>query len=163
GYLITSILWNELSNTHRIDFKNFYVRRARRLLPALVLSCAAYFVYACVAEPATERRAAFGSILRALTYTTNLAPAWASWPNSHWFQHSWSLAVEEQFYLLWPPLLFVAWRFRRSFPAVVAVLGILGTVLLRMVPGFNRFAYEVLRWDALMCGCLLALVRPQIP
>jgi peptidoglycan/LPS O-acetylase OafA/YrhL len=111
GYLITSILLTERLATHHNDLKTFYVRRARRLLPALLAVLAATTVVAVVFLP-EEVATLRGDVVSSLTYVTNW---FFIFGEKSYFefagrpslvQHLWSLAVEEQFYLIWP-LLFV--------------------------------------------------------
>lgn len=118
SYLITSLLIKDRDKLGKVNFRRFYVRRVRRLLPALVVMLAVYTV-AVVAlgrpwEP--ERRA----ILATLFYFMNWARAF-EWLMSPYLGHAWSLSIEEQFYALWPVLftLLIPWRAR---PGRVALL-----------------------------------------
>ncbi len=109
GYLITSLLVRGYEQHGRVDLKNFWIRRARRLLPALVLMLPVVVVTTAIARPdklvATGRQA-----LYALMYVAN----WTTIANGDdYFQrfaspgpldHLWSLAIEEQFYIVWPLL-----------------------------------------------------------
>ena len=109
GFLITSLLLEERLHKGQIDLKQFWIRRGRRLLPALylllaVVSAASLLVY----TDAAGRMG--GDVLAALAYVSNW---WNIYLNESYFvqagrppllQHLWSLAVEEQFYLLFPPL-----------------------------------------------------------
>jgi peptidoglycan/LPS O-acetylase OafA/YrhL len=106
GFLITSLLAVEWVSTGTVRVGRFYVRRARRLLPALItMLLTVVFVTAAVAP--SELRRLRGDVAGALTYSTNWTQiVWhrsysAAGPTSL-PQHLWSLAVEEQFYLLWP-------------------------------------------------------------
>ena len=121
GFLITTLIVEEYSRSGRIDFKRFYLARARRLLPALLLMLVivgmlAAFIYRDSA--ATFRADAIASLF----YVTNW---WFIISDASYFeaigrppflQHLWSLAVEEQFYLVWPALALVLlkWRGRRG-------------------------------------------------
>ena len=117
GFLITSLLLVELDRTGRLDFGRFYLRRARRLLPALfaVLIVTAVLV----ATVAYDGAAAFRRDLPgALFYYSN----WLSiLTDTSYFEfigrppmlkHLWSLAVEEQFYIFWPAIALLAYRWR---------------------------------------------------
>ncbi|HEX9259980.1 MAG TPA: acyltransferase, partial [Acidimicrobiales bacterium] len=107
GYLITSLLLQEREQAGFTDLRNFWMRRARRLLPALYVVLAATVVYAALfAEDALSHLK--GDVLAALTYVTNW---WLIFSDQSYFdqlgrppllRHLWSLAVEEQWYLVWP-------------------------------------------------------------
>lgn len=107
GYLITLLLLNEYRKDNRINFKNFWQRRARRLLPALFAMLAAVLVWMVLFLP-DEVASIRGDVVAAFTYVTNwyLIAAQKSYFETigrpSLLQHLWSLAVEEQFYLLWP-------------------------------------------------------------
>ena len=110
GFLITRILTDELSRTGHVSFSTFYVRRARRILPALfftiALSCV--FAFLLFSPEALERFG--GSALFAVLSISNVF----FWQEAGYFDteaitkpllHTWSLGVEEQFYAVWPMLL----------------------------------------------------------
>lgn len=107
GFLITSLMLAEHLRTGTIDLRQFWIRRARRLLPALYLFLVGVVAYMAIG-PSDELIDVRGDVLAALTYVTNwfLVLADVSYfealgrPSP--FQHLWSLALEEQFYLLWP-------------------------------------------------------------
>lgn len=105
GYLITGILARELRSTGRLSLRRFYWRRACRILPPYTLWLAVTWI---VISPGSEE---FGTLGALATFTTNYwhifgitgsEPAWSFVAMT---THAWSLAVEEQFYLLWPLLL----------------------------------------------------------
>ncbi|MBS0658956.1 MAG: acyltransferase family protein [Verrucomicrobia bacterium] len=109
GYLITSLLLESFEGKGRIDLKDFWIRRARRLLPALLLMLPVVVVTTAIARPAQVGRAARQALF-ALLYVAN----WTTIARGDdYFQrfagpgpldHLWSLAIEEQFYVLWPLL-----------------------------------------------------------
>jgi peptidoglycan/LPS O-acetylase OafA/YrhL len=121
GFLITTLIVEEYNRSGRINFKRFYLARARRLLPALLLMLVivgmlAAFIYR---DSAAQFRA---DAIASLFYVTNW---WYIVSDASYFeaigrppflQHLWSLAVEEQFYLLWPALtlILLRWRGRRG-------------------------------------------------
>ncbi|MBK6846065.1 MAG: acyltransferase [Proteobacteria bacterium] len=158
GYLITSILLREAAAHGRIRLFAFYGRRLRPLYPPLLLVCVAYALFVLLSGREAPHLPAWGAIARALTYSTNVPLLWHGVPDSKWLHHSWSLAVEEQFYLLWPVALIVLLRFGRGTAAGLALAGAAAAVALRAVPLLRPFSYEVLRWDALLLGCAAALI-----
>lgn len=124
GFVISRLLLREIDATSTIDFKNFYRRRARRLLPALIFT----FLITAVAVYlffSPENLVAFGgSLLAAAFSVSNLL----FWYESGYFDlasnvkpllHTWSLSVEEQFYLVWPLLLWVLVRGRLLLIGIV--------------------------------------------
>jgi peptidoglycan/LPS O-acetylase OafA/YrhL len=129
GFLITSLLINEHSSVGEISLKNFYARRARRLLPASALVIALTALASRIwLEPlrlkdigadAVASGGFFANILFGVRSTDYLQ---AGQPPSP-FQHFWSLSVEEQFYIVWPALLMLLlWKSRdRHTRAIVAV------------------------------------------
>ena len=112
GFLITDILANRFAKTGRVGLNTFWKRRARRLLPALGLMLATVTAAVTVLEPG-QRSTLPPALLGAVTYTSNW---WQAFAHQSYFslygpppvlQHLWSLAVEEQFYLIWPLVLAV--------------------------------------------------------
>jgi peptidoglycan/LPS O-acetylase OafA/YrhL len=107
GYLITSVLLREHATHKRIDLKMFWVRRARRLLPAAVLLIGAVLITTIIAEPA-NRAIRWRESVAALLYLSNWATIrngvsyFARFGGPGPLDHLWSLAIEEQFYLVWP-------------------------------------------------------------
>jgi peptidoglycan/LPS O-acetylase OafA/YrhL len=119
GYLITTLLVREL-HTGTIDVRAFYHRRAARLGPALVTVVAATIVVLLIDRKDLGAGQVFAPAGAALTYTTSLF----DWTNhvfatKDYFNYTWSLSVEEQFYLLWPFALL--WGYRRN-PRLFAAL-----------------------------------------
>lgn len=136
GYLITSLLLVEWRGTGQIDLKTFWLRRARRLLPALYLLLVATLAYAVFKLPG-EVAQLRADAAAAFFYVTNW---WLIFDHTSYFvamgrpslfQHLWSLAVEEQFYLIWPPLfaLGIA-RIRERRLLLGVVLGVIASTTL---------------------------------
>lgn len=116
GFLITRLLVAEYQRAQRIDLWAFWGRRFRRLLPALVLMLALLMVYLATSYPEAQGRTR-GDLLAGLLYVSNWYQLWAGagYTASEAFvplRHLWSLAVEEQFYLLWPLLMLGVLRHR---------------------------------------------------
>src|SRR5690606_14913209 len=96
GYLITRLLAAERDATGRVDYRRFFVRRARRLLPALLIVSATWALIS----------GSWRDTLPALLYVSNYSTlSGGEWTPLH---HTWSLAVEEHFYLIWPFLIGLA-------------------------------------------------------
>ena len=184
GFLITSQLVRELRARDRISFSAFYARRARRILPAAMLVVAVTaIVSAAVLNPLAAQRAEkdglsaiyFGANFRFAVQGADYFNAGLS-PSP--YQHYWSLSDEEQFYVLWPLLLFVCsfvWlRARRSrnaspvMPAVIfALLALMGVSLwqsVRLTATNQPWAYFTIftrAWE-LALGALIAIALPHI-
>ncbi|HET7267355.1 MAG TPA: acyltransferase family protein, partial [Oleiagrimonas sp.] len=127
GYLITGLLVQEAATTGHLRFANFYARRLRRLLPALLLMIAVACVVANLVVPPTELPRQASNASSAALWLSNFQFAYWNWdyfaPSSHTalFLHTWSLGVEEQFYLVWPLLVVLvmgAWKFAKRPPKV---------------------------------------------
>jgi peptidoglycan/LPS O-acetylase OafA/YrhL len=158
GYLITSLLVSEQDNRGSINLRRFYERRIRRLVPALVA-----VLLATGALMAIQGRLAgyIGPAAVSFFYVSDIAKAIGY--DLGYVGHTWSLAMEEQFYLLWPALLIFA---PRKWLAPLAVIGIIGAVALQLllVPDnvLAHFRPDV-RADAILWGCLIALVPVAVP
>jgi peptidoglycan/LPS O-acetylase OafA/YrhL len=133
GFLITRNLLVEHASTGRIDLRAFWVRRARRLFPALLAVVVAVALVACVLASPAERARVRADGLATLGYVANWHAIAAG--QSYWdlfsapspFAHAWSLAIEEQFYLVWPLVAWLALRAarpRRSLGLVALALGL---------------------------------------
>lgn len=135
GFLITTLLLLERNRDGEIKLKKFWIRRARRLLPALFLVLFSSIAAARVVSE--ELLVGIGrQVVGALLFLTNLVEIWAGsdyFADSHraLFVTLWSLAVEEQFYGLWPPLL--VWVFLKISPfwrTIIALTAAAGSALL---------------------------------
>lgn len=104
GYLITTLLVEERRASGRVRLGSFYRRRVARLVPALVVMVVTMTLLNALHRP--DREVLVGAA-QALTYTMNLNE-WTGLPTAR-FVHTWSLALEEQFYLLWPMILLATW------------------------------------------------------
>ncbi len=160
GFLITSLLCRELQSTGAVSLRHFYLRRALRILPAYMAYLIVLFGFVqagyMVLKPADW--------VTALTFTVNYFPG-ASWGVGH----LWSLAVEEQFYLLWPAIFVVMGGAKNKLRNVL-----LGVILLApLVRAAMRLTFDAESdfrdlevfpaiADALGFGCLLALIRNDL-
>jgi peptidoglycan/LPS O-acetylase OafA/YrhL len=171
GYLITSLLLTERENTGGVDLKAFWTRRARRLLPALFLLLVGVAIYAVVWAQPAELGTIRGDGFATLLYVSN----WRFiFDGSSYFQafqapsplaHTWSLAIEEQWYLLWPIALLILMRIVRAstkvFAAVLVGLTLCSAALMAILfhPGADpsRVYYGTdTRAQALLVGATFA-------
>jgi peptidoglycan/LPS O-acetylase OafA/YrhL len=170
GFLITTLLLEERRDTGTIRFKAFWLRRARRLLPALFAMLAFVLVYAAFFADPTElgriRADALGTVFYVANWRTIIAGQgyWDLFGSPSPLQHTWSLAIEEQFYLVWPLLLGgLLWLTRGSRRAVFLMsvgLAFAGAIWMAIVfdPLDTNRAYlgTDTRIPALLLGAALA-------
>jgi peptidoglycan/LPS O-acetylase OafA/YrhL/lysophospholipase L1-like esterase len=170
GYLITALLLREFADRGRISLRGFWLRRARRLLPAVFVLLGGVVVFALIALPDEVARLR-ADVAAALTYITNW---WLIFHQESYFEavgrpsplgHLWSLAVEEQFYLLWPPILLgLLVALRRQGALIVTILLAWASAIWMMVlydpnvdPSRVYFGTDT-RTFALLIGAALAFV-----
>ena len=158
GFLITTILLREYSRYGQICLTAFYVRRFFRILPPLLALSCVFGVIAILSGVS----GAFGTILRALTFTQNISAMSAIAPDSGWLSHTWSLAVEEQFYLVWPFVLTLLISSHKRALVPLLLAGILLVNLARLATDTTP-SEQLFRWDAPLLGALLAVSPPRIP
>ena len=173
GFLITSLLITEGERTGRIDLVGFWTRRARRLLPALFLVLVGVAVYAVVWAQPTELAKLRSDGLATLLYASNWKFIFEGTSYFQAFQtpsplaHTWSLAIEEQWYLLWPlalPLVVRRCRRRRNVTAAfIATCALVSAVTMAVLfhPGADpsRVYYGTdTRAQALLIGAVLAIL-----
>lgn len=130
GYLITGLIIKEIDGSGIFRFKAFYLRRAKRLLPASLGVLALTAILAWLVLPPTVRADLGKDIFAAAIYISNYLFAW--WQNDYQnlnatpspVIHYWSLAVEEQFYIFWPVAIFTLWKFggRKAVATGVAAI-----------------------------------------
>ena len=163
GFLITTLLVEELDGRGRISVGRFYARRALRLLPALFGLLAVVSAWALLVASPDTRHNALREVAAAASYTRNLT-WWANVPGPL-LGHTWSLALEEQFYLIWPVILVLCLRPRRSSTALTAIFvaGFVVMSALRMSHVVGPAALLIGRPDALLLGAALALIRRDRP
>ncbi len=172
GFLITDLLVVQYDRLGRLDLKNFWARRARRLLPPLAVMLVVVTAAATVIEPNQEASLRL-ALLAAATYTSNWyqilhhVSYFASFGPLPPLDHLWSLAIEEQFYLIWPLILwFVILRLNGRRARVTAAL--IGAALsavamaLEYTPGNPSLVYYGTDTHAfaLLIGAALALAFP---
>jgi peptidoglycan/LPS O-acetylase OafA/YrhL len=173
GYLITDLLVAQQNRLGRLDLRQFWTRRARRLLPALAVVLVVVTAATAIIESG-QLAALRQALVAAVTYSSNW---WQALAHHSYFdqfgpppplQHLWSLAIEEQFYLVWPLLLIVILitvqspRIRAAIAWLCAALSAVAMALI-YVPGSDpsRVYYGTdTHASALFIGCALALSWP---
>jgi peptidoglycan/LPS O-acetylase OafA/YrhL len=166
GYLITTLIINDL-DSNQFTFKGFWLRRIRRITPALFTMC---IVTLLIALQLSFRSSipCFGkdSIAAALSFANlhfmlNVGNYWGSAAESSPFLHTWSLSVEEQFYLFFPVIMFILWKMKISrlkFLIVsVAFSACLFVVLFKLKPTFCFYMLSTRGWE-LGTGALAAVI-----
>ena len=146
GFLITSLLLTEVDVTGRVRLFAFWGRRFRRLLPAVLLMLVVVTVITTIVASVPERAATLNDGPWAQAYVANWHAIaghrdyWASFELPRMFGHLWSLAIEEQFYLVWPIVVgLIAWRSRHVHRTVIVVCVVASLLSLwRMIALFNR-------------------------
>jgi peptidoglycan/LPS O-acetylase OafA/YrhL len=161
GFLITGLLLDEFQRSNTIELISFYKRRAARLLPAFYL----YLLLAIVAIAIGNHAIPWPAIISSIFYVTNYYQAFTG-AAANIVSHCWSLAVEEQFYVIWPLTLLLVLRFKARLLLILALL-VLAVWCWRMwlatlSPPPIDYLYRSLetRGDALAIGALFAaLIR----
>ncbi len=163
GFLITRLLLVEASETGRIDLKRFWLRRARRLVPALLLLMPAIALYARFVARPDEVHGIRWDALATLGYVANWREAFAS--GSYWeiftapspLQHTWSLAIEEQFYVVWPLVVLACLRVagRRGLAALTLALAVASATAMLALHAPDRTSRVYFGTDTRATGILL--------
>ncbi|MBA2382931.1 MAG: acyltransferase [Chloroflexi bacterium] len=155
GFLITTILVGQQERTGRIDVVSFYRRRVIRLAPALI----GVLVFTLVIGLALGLPSQWPlGIVSCLAYVSNWTEV--AGINIDPLGHTWSLAIEEQFYLVWPAVLILM----RGRVVPVAIAGIVVMTLVRVISTGNvEYFSTFTRADAVLVGCVVAFVRPRWP
>ena len=164
GYLITTLLLRELAGAGRVRLGAFYARRGLRRCPALLLVVGCVAAYAVWFGPESSRARDLGALPYVLGYVGNWYRAVEGFGTLGLLDHTWTLSVEEQFYLLWPPILLVTLlRGSRRLLWVVLAVGCVGPLVVRLLlwDGLGSAA-RVLNGtdtaaDPLLMGCALAV------
>ena len=159
GFLISSLLLDEHAKSGHVSLSAFYWRRAGRLFPAL----AAMLLFMVAIDSVTLRE-----LVSTVFYISNWVQAGTGEVGDISFV--WSLAIEEQFYIVWPLVLLAAMKWRgRSAVAAAAAVGAATSIVVRATAyGIGASDLQVSRWtftnaDGLLVGCLLAALMAWLP
>ncbi len=159
GFLITTLLLEEFQKNDSISLKGFYVRRTMRLFPALYVMLVFVFIYSTFFRIPSDQKMINHEILSAALYSFNISWAWGWGTTGIILYHTWSLGVEEQFYLFWPVLLFLCLKIKIIKPFVY-FLAILIFVIwtLNYLDTFSLILGSIIK-ESIFIGCLAGLIR----
>jgi peptidoglycan/LPS O-acetylase OafA/YrhL len=165
GYLITSIILKELVNTGSFSFKHFYERRIRRILPVLFVVMLASLPIAFKYISPYDLTDYSKSILYSLGFSSNFHFHHSGLDYTveglkHPFLHTWSLSVEEQYYILFPIILLVTFKYFRKYLINVLIFGFVISLGLadwgsRNHPSATFYFLHTRTWE-LLAGSILA-------
>jgi peptidoglycan/LPS O-acetylase OafA/YrhL len=159
GFLITGILYDTHNSSRR--FWNFYARRLLRVFPLYYA-----FILVVILVSFAQHQHWYWRTFLYLTYTSNLDPTYGLYTSTPWvsFGHFWSLAVEEQFYLIWPSVVYLLRTKRRIFTVALLLAACsFGTRCYVQLSGLEeRFPYMAYSWtpsrlDTILLGSALAI------
>lgn len=164
GYLITTILMRQYDKAHKIDFKRFYINRVLRLAPALIILLSISTVICWMFLEWKYTKYHIEDSIISLLYMSNWARALNIHP-PYFLGHTWSLSIEEQFYIIWPPMLYVFLRFIKSKKHIVIFVAFLCMVTCIYRIWLTHKGYSPIRMsngldtraDALLLGCLIGI------
>ena len=170
GFLITSILFTEMDE-HKFSFTAFYGRRIRRIFPALAVCLSAVLAYGFVSLTPAELAQLSKHVFFGAGFLSNIA----LWSESGYFDiaaslkpllHLWSLGIEEQFYIVWPAILWVAYRTKAKVGRLLTVLFLASfavNIALSSTNISDDFYLPVSRFWELIAGAALAWHRQIVP
>ncbi|MDA7714073.1 acyltransferase [Candidatus Pelagibacter sp.] len=166
GYLITSIILREISTTQSFSFINFYERRVRRILPPLFFVMLLCFPVAWMHLGPTN----FIDFSKSILYSIGFSSNYYFWEMGQQyaaessllkpFLHTWSLSVEEQYYLIFPIILFIIFRYLQNYLFLILVVSFISSLLLadwgsKYYPSATFYFLHSRAWE-LIAGSLLA-------
>jgi peptidoglycan/LPS O-acetylase OafA/YrhL len=169
GFLIGGLLWAELESTGRIRLGAFFGRRIRRLATAYLAMALATLVAAWFILLPFDFREFGQELVAATVYLANVhffrdAGYFATASDQKLLLHTWSLAVEEQFYVVLPLLMLALARWRRTLPALLVGLGLLSLVaciaMMRLSPTAAFYLFPFRAWE-LLAGVVMAILAQR--
>lgn len=169
GYLITEIILKDL-NAKQFSFANFYERRVRRILPMLLFMTLCCVPFAWFLMNALQLMEFAQSMIAVEFFVSNF---WFAYKVDYFAQatelvpllHTWSLGVEEQYYLLWPLFLTLLWKFSKRYLLQILIGLTLGSIVIAQIlsiknPTLNFYLLPSRIWE-LMAGAILAYLEVQ--
>ena len=167
GYLITSIIYQEFYLKKNFSFLNFYERRLRRLIPALLFVLITSIIFAYLILLPVQFKAYVDSILSSIFFYSNLYFHYSGQAygemvlSTQPLLHTWSLSVEEQFYILYPILLITLLTFFKNKIKLFFYISIITSIIFASYINQNHSSFSFYMiftraWE-LVCGGLIAL------
>jgi len=166
GFLITSLLVQEWNREGSISLKDFYIRRVLRLMPALFFLILITGGFALIFLDKRRIAETYQGIWLTLSYASNWLYAFSYFSANNPLGITWSLAIEEQFYLTWPLLLSLAFRYKLERRRILYILAL----IIAMIPLYRKILIENsasimrlyyasdTRADGLLIGCFVGLL-----
>jgi peptidoglycan/LPS O-acetylase OafA/YrhL len=170
GFLISNIICSNLEN-NSFSYLDFYARRIRRIFPALILVLLSCFVFGWFELPPTEYKQLGKHIASGTAFVSNFT----LWTESGYFDdfadtkplvHLWSLGIEEQFYVVWPLLMGLAWKRRWNILVLTLVIGVVSfamNIFTITTDPIAAFYSPLCRFWELMVGSTLAYITHHKP
>jgi len=159
GFLITTLLLDEFDLKDKISLKSFYIRRAFRLFPALYVMLLVVAIYTYFFWTGQDQKNIFLDLLSSALYLFNISWSWGWGVKNLIVYHTWSLGVEEQFYLFWPFILIFFLKINKKISLInLLIIFILIVWVLKGFNSFNYIAGSIIK-ESIFMGCLLALLR----
>ena len=169
GYLITSIILKELNQTGSFSFKNFYIKRIRRILPALLLVMFVSLPFAWMYLVPLSFMDFSKSIISSLGFSSNYYFHFSGLRYGDEdgllkpFLHTWSLSVEEQFYLLFPAVLLITYKYLKNYVFYILLIIFMVSLIAadlttRNFPSISFYSFHTRIWE-LTSGSILSFLE----
>ncbi|MEQ8424872.1 MAG: acyltransferase [Cyclobacteriaceae bacterium] len=159
GFLITTLLLEENRKKMDISLKGFYIRIALRLFPALYITLFFVLIYSIWLVVDENRRVIFLEVISSSLYLNNISWKWGWGEEGLLLGHTWSLAAEEQFYLVWPLVLICSLRLRSLLVLGFGLISFILVILFLKLSGKLPILAGSVFHESIFIGCLAALFR----
>lgn len=157
GFLITTLLLKEYQRNNTFSIKAFYIRRVFRLFPALYVLLLFILAASLLFKEGNEQLPVIQEVISSALYVNNISWVWG-WTHTVFLVHTWSLACEEQFYLLWPWILLIALARNGLKALTICCFLFIGAVsLLKITGSLSPIGYSLFQ-ESIFTGCLAALL-----
>lgn len=176
GFLVSRLIVKDIQEHGKFRFKRFFARRVKRLFPALAITCFLTAICSYIFLDA-ERLSAFGKSLSAAIISLSNILFWTesgyfdTGSNTKPLLHTWSLSVEEQFYLVWPLVLAISYKFSNNALRIVAPVALISSLILIAIWTLGKFDAKApstifywmpFRIFEFMLGAVAVLIYPKI-